>query len=692
MSLLQRSSVTRLFYLLLVLAAFALRLTLLDAQSLWYDEGVSAMVGQMAPGALIRWTADDIQPPLYYLNLALWGRLAGWSEWSLRYLSAWCGLLAVPLMTVLALRFRPRATVALIAALLAGFHPLLIYYSQEARMYAMLTALALLAGYLLIRHAQTRRPVLLSAYVIAAVAAVYTHYFAFFLLLALALAYLLDRSIFAAGEDGTWWAHVRLFIGANVLIVVAYLPWFWAMLRRLAMDTSYWQGRLKVTEALRNVLVTFVSGETVAAGPGLWIMFVGSAIALLAAVRLWRFDRRGRRILLWSLLWLVVPMLGVILLASFAPKFNPRYVLIALPGLLLLWSTGLAPTGRAQTDNNLVDSPIRPTDDAQGARSSLRPHPEQTSVPWTALRATIRHSPLLMIALIFLLSTSLYATFNWFTDPAFRKDQWRELTTDLRMRVGPEEVIVLVSGHAWPVWDYYAPDLPAVYLPELEILDVDAVLDFAETAAPLQDALGPLADRPGAWLVGWQDEVVDPMGIVPAQLELAGREKGMDSAYWGIDLRRFSQLKVNWIPDTAPVEFPLDVTFVDGAGQPVVTLVGYNSLDNGGLLLFWQLARPAVGSTPDLYIAGQTLDANGAVVGTVADRRAAGYTFPSFRWGEDRIAVSNLTPPDWLGDAPQGGEYVLELRVYDAARRNEPLQPMNGTVPLSIGPIDVVID
>ncbi len=51
-----------------------------------------------------------------------------------------------------------------------------------------------------------------------------------------------------------------------------------------------------------------------------------------------------------------------------------------------------------------------------------------------------------------------------------------------------EEQIVLVSGHAWPVWEYYAPDLPVVRLPELEILDVDAVLDFATTQPPLAAA------------------------------------------------------------------------------------------------------------------------------------------------------------------------------------------------------------
>ena len=143
--------------------------------------------------------------------------------------------------------------------------------------------------------------------------------------------------------------------------------------------------------------------------------------------------------------------------------------------------------------------------------------------------------------------------------------------------------MALVSGHVWPVWEYYAADLRTVRLPDLEILDVDAVLDFEDTAEPLRTTLDPLSERPGAWLVGWQDDVIDPTGIVPAQLEIAGREKGMSTRFWVVSLRRFSQLKTNWIPDAAPINTALEVTFGDQ-----VQLLGYNALDNGDLLLFWQ--------------------------------------------------------------------------------------------------------
>ena len=131
-----RSLPRALSLLVIILLAFGLRVYHLDAQSLWYDEGVTADVAQRSIGELTRWTANDIQPPLYYYTVAAWGQVAGWREWSLRFPSAFFGVLTVPLLAVLAKRLIRRSSAGWLAALLAAVHPLLLYYSQEARMYA----------------------------------------------------------------------------------------------------------------------------------------------------------------------------------------------------------------------------------------------------------------------------------------------------------------------------------------------------------------------------------------------------------------------------------------------------------------------------------------------------------------------------------------------------------------------------
>ncbi|MEZ4657654.1 MAG: glycosyltransferase family 39 protein [Caldilineaceae bacterium] len=194
----------RLWLLGLILLAFALRVYRLDAQSLWYDEGVTAEITQRTLADLTSWTARDIQPPLYYYVIWLWGRLAGWSEWSLRFPSVFTGVLTAPLLAILAFKLSRIRRAGILAALIAALHPLLLYYSQEARMYSLLTMLGVLMGVGLLRGVGMEgrkgegekggrgergkgRALCWSLYVVSATAALYTHYFAFFLLVAFML-------------------------------------------------------------------------------------------------------------------------------------------------------------------------------------------------------------------------------------------------------------------------------------------------------------------------------------------------------------------------------------------------------------------------------------------------------------------------------------------------------------------------
>ncbi len=124
------------------------------------------------------------------------------------------------------------------------------------------------------------------------------------------------------------------------------------MLNRFSVDNSYWQGRLKVLEALRSVFISFVGGESVAQDMAVWMLVLYAAITLLAIVALFRAGSRGRRLLTYALLWLLVPIAAVLLLTSYAPKFNPRYVLVALPGLLLIWGGGFGMKIEEQRSKN----------------------------------------------------------------------------------------------------------------------------------------------------------------------------------------------------------------------------------------------------------------------------------------------------------------------------------------------------
>ncbi|MCI0477294.1 MAG: glycosyltransferase family 39 protein, partial [Anaerolineales bacterium] len=254
---------------LIILAAFVLRVFRLDFQSLWYDEAFSAYLAHFDLATLTARTAADIQPPLYYYLLHFWIALAGnpsssSGEFALRFLSLIFGVLTIPLLYVTARRLF-NATTALIAALLATISPLYIWYSQEARMYTLITFLLLLSSYALLRALDEPRrdPRWWIVFACANSAAVYTHYFAFAViafqfLYALVMVFKVQGSKFNL-EPRT----LKLLTSSFIAIFVAFLPWTPFVIARFGQDASYWRGALKLDEALRHILINFSVGESV---------------------------------------------------------------------------------------------------------------------------------------------------------------------------------------------------------------------------------------------------------------------------------------------------------------------------------------------------------------------------------------------------------------------------------------------
>jgi len=134
--------------LLLIILAIAtlLRITALS-QMLWYDEAYTAMLARLPLAQMVVATANDVHPPTWYLIEIAFVRLFGMSEASLRLPSAILGVLAVWLTYRLAKAIIPDQgeRYALMAAGLMAINPFAVYYSQEARMYALLMVAVLLA-------------------------------------------------------------------------------------------------------------------------------------------------------------------------------------------------------------------------------------------------------------------------------------------------------------------------------------------------------------------------------------------------------------------------------------------------------------------------------------------------------------------------------------------------------------------
>lgn len=118
-----------------------LRVVNLD-QSLWLDESIGALVAKNMSywDIMTKFSIADNHPPLYYITLKAWTLIFGLGEVALRMPSVIFGFLIIYLVYLI--------TRNKWATLLTSTAPLLIYYSQEARMYIMAAFFVTLAIYL----------------------------------------------------------------------------------------------------------------------------------------------------------------------------------------------------------------------------------------------------------------------------------------------------------------------------------------------------------------------------------------------------------------------------------------------------------------------------------------------------------------------------------------------------------------
>lgn len=175
------------------LVAALIRLATLDLQSYQHDEAVTA--GRIILPNLFDTLGlvqdSERSPPLYYVLAWAWAKLFGTGEVGLRSLSALIGTLTVPAGYLAGRELVGRAASApRIGLYLAGFialNPYLVWYSQEARSYALMVLFATLALGFFARSLRDPSPWSLGLWALASVLSLLSHYFALFLIAAQAL-------------------------------------------------------------------------------------------------------------------------------------------------------------------------------------------------------------------------------------------------------------------------------------------------------------------------------------------------------------------------------------------------------------------------------------------------------------------------------------------------------------------------
>ena len=643
-----RASIVALVLLLAITGlATALRLYALDEQSLWYDEAFSVYLARMDPGEIAARTAADIQPPLYYFLLHGWIKLLGDEEAALRGLSVLFGILTVPLLYGVAWQLFRRQVAALLAAFLVAISPLHIWYAQETRMYTLLVFLCLLSSYLLLLIAARVRRVaagqtprgglsvdvlLWLAFAVVSTAALYTHYFALFVL-----------AFQAIYTFAIWWWQgfrpLRLGIGglaAGAAVAVAYVPWLPHLMTRYATDSSYWPGQLNLPEVLVDIVLSFVGGETLPEQPGLLLAAGCGLVLLLAVIGLIRnglqtagTNGQGASLpVLFLLLYLLLPPVLILLISYNTPKFNARYVMVSQPALLLLLAGGLGAL-------------LEP---AQGA-GRREPARLESAASWLAAAA----------GLILLSGVAGYAVRNAYGSPEFARPDFKNAIRYLRNHLEPGDAIILTSGHVFPVFDYYAPTNKRLLLPDSPTLDTTKTLDYGIGADLNRWLADPALPKKGVWLLLWQDEVVDPVGYLTTMLDEVGEPQTVTKTFPKVRLLHYHlPAGVHFPEDGRPaIAHPADYNFGDR-----LRLLGYDQTGENQITLYWEALQPL---DQDYRVSLVLRDTLGQEWGRW-DGRPAAYLHPTTRWRPGQVVFGRLDLPKLPGRPP--GDYGIEVGVY----------------------------
>ncbi|MDQ4075609.1 MAG: glycosyltransferase family 39 protein [Chloroflexota bacterium] len=654
-----RNPIVAFAILALLLLAPALRFYHIDVQSFWSDEGNSVAMAPRAPLDIVERSANDIHPPLYYLVLHGWAALTGTGEYVIRALSVLFSVITVALTVTLGLRVGGR-WVALFAALIAALSPFAIHYAQEARMYAMVTMLATgswLAfskiwngqGLSTGRGSRTtdnwHRASL--SYIVLTVAMLYTQYYSVSVVVAQNLAWLWGVLWVRRSEDNQpRQSAIWSWFAIQVTVALLFLPW---LLYTLDTILGWPAVSPPITPIFlaREVFRIFSFGLASEAMP-LWVaigfgglLLLGLLVALRALIapfisRMMGDQRHANAYhahlnpALPLFIFLIPPLL-MLVLSLHRPFWNPKFLLIALPGYHLLLGQGAA------TVIEWVER-FLPTVGRHSSSSVRRSHMHDVypiNDHWAALFGGA-------IAFFFVLSIAP-ALYNEYWNPLYWRDDYRAIARTVGAQATAQDAVMLNAAGQLEIWEYYDEStLPAYALPATRPLDQAATVMQLEEIAQKHRRL---------WVLWWAEQEGDPEQVIPRWLDEHAFEAG--SRWFGNV--RLTTYRLGELPPPEPLEVEWKLPSSDASLRLEGVSVDPRSAMAGDVVAI-DSVWASDAAMPVTFFA-QLLDAGNHVVGQYD---GDGGALPVAEWKDEENVRMGV--PIAIGTPP--GEYALVIGAY----------------------------
>lgn len=308
---------------------------------IWFDEAFSAYITQFSFWDIARYTASDVHPPFYYWVLKIWSSIFGTTEFGYRSLSALFGAGAIVATFFMSRKFFGRKVAWVTLALLV-VSPMLIRYSDEARMYTLAALIVMAATYVLQKARTARGLKLWVLYGVLVSLGMWTHYFTAVVWLAHLAWYALElRKPRQSFKD--WWKAVvkKPLVVAYSVAIGLFIPWlpFMALQLGIVQASGFWIAPVSIdtpANYLSNYFYYLEHGQT--QGFLALLIFAIVALTLILLPKTYKaLTTQQRRLfaLITAITWVPPLLLFFASLPPLRPSFVERYLIPSLVALSL---------------------------------------------------------------------------------------------------------------------------------------------------------------------------------------------------------------------------------------------------------------------------------------------------------------------------------------------------------------------
>lgn len=564
----------------LLLAAIGWIMGQMPHGSLWYDETVNAYLATSDWKTIWEWsTAIDNQVPLHFVLLKLWAGAAGHTEFALRLFSAFCGWLAVAGMVRLGRQAGGQGWLSgVILAGCGGF----IYAVGEVRAYALALMLLVWSSVWLWRILKGQQGWF--TYLGLIILLFLSHYTA---LLAIGVQFLF-LGVWLVRQRFRQWQRV---LAVAVIFAVVVAGWLALIEGRDFNSGTAFEGSVGTGQALDAYLGFFAFGQKILTDTQTTMAYL--IVATLLLMGLAALVRRNHQSgLLYGLALAIIPLVAMLLAVNLVEaKLSGRHGWMVWPGITLVGGMGGSVLMRSQ---------------------------------YRALQVAV-------VLLIFI-GLPAYIALERQTMPDEFQGDFASAFAILQAEAEAGDILILRDGTLFTAAEYYQSPVPYIGLPDEPITNVDHRMAFFEA----MDLLEPyVASRPPhIWVMGWQPDIMDPMGLGLAIPEYYSRGE-----------------RTVYIAPTAP-DVPSNVSLIRYAltnqreplFEHIVRLPGYLQIGTDGpSLLGYDVYRNACDvilhtwwwrgerDYPGAMVSARVLDHNNQRV-AIQDIPLANYNYPQQYW------------------------------------------------------------